>query len=165
MTGTVAWITGLPAAGKTTLARTALATLVQRGVPACLLDSDEVRAAVFPHLGYTDADRDEFYRALGEMAALLARQDLTVLVAATANKAAYRRDAREAAPRFIEVYVDTDAARCAERDIKGLYAGSATGALPGRGVAYEPPESPDLVSCGGRDRSALDALVEACAGA
>jgi adenylylsulfate kinase len=163
MIGTLVWITGLPASGKSTLARAALAQLRERRVAACVLDSDDVRTAVFPHLGYSDDDRDEFYRGLGELAVLLARQGLVVLVAATANKAMYRQAAREAAPRFIEVYVDTDPDSCAERDFKGLYAGEADGSLPGRGAVYERPESPDLLARGGRDRTAVDALVESCA--
>lgn len=155
MTGVVVWITGLPAAGKTTLAR-----LVQpRLAPALVLDSDEVRDALGMH-AYDAAGRDAFYRALAELAALLARQGFAVIVAATAPARVHRERARARAPRFLEVFVDTPSAACAARDPKGLYA-AAVATLPGRGAPYEPPVAPDVVAHGGLDGAAVEAIVRA----
>ncbi len=162
MNGVVVWVTGLPASGKSTLARRAAERLRAAGIRPCLLDGDELRAAVFPSLGYDEAARDVFYEAVAQLAALLARQGLCVLVAATAQRRRWRLRARELAPRFVEVYVDVPATVCAERDPKGLYRAAAAGAapeLPGATSAYEPPLSPDVVAHGGEDEAALAAIV------
>lgn len=161
--GVVVWITGLPSAGKSTLAERALARLKQRGVAVCLLDGDAVRAELVPRVGYTPEERQAFYATLGNLAALLARQGLVVLVAATANRRAFRAHAREVAPAFREVWVATPPEECMRRDSKGLYAASQAGAtanVPGLGDTYEPPEHPDVTAAGGRDDRAL---LELCA--
>lgn len=156
--GAVVWITGRPQAGKSTLATAARDALRAHGAACCVLDSDEVRAATVPPRGYGAADRDAHYESLARLAAVLARQGLIVLVPATAHLRRYREAARALAPRFLEVYVDASAEECASRDAKGLYAG-ATGALPGRDVAYEPPEHPDVIARGGFDTDAVAQLV------
>ncbi|MDP1827665.1 MAG: adenylyl-sulfate kinase [Archangium sp.] len=137
--GTVVWITGLPSSGKSTLA----ALVAAAHGSAVVLDGDEVRAALRPVPGYGEAERDAFYETLARLAALLARQGHVVLVAATAHRRAFRDRARELAPRFVEVFVDTPLAECRRRDPKGLYA-RAEHQLPGLGVTFEPPESPDV---------------------
>lgn len=163
MTGAVLWTTGLPASGKSTLARAAQSRLLAAGRCAVLLDGDEVRAALVPRPGYDPVARRDFYLSLGRMAALLARQGVVVLVAATAHRREYRDAARAIAPRFAEVFVDVPAEVCRARDAKGLYARAEAGRapeLPGAGVAYEPPESPTIVARGGEDVIALVALLE-----
>jgi adenylylsulfate kinase len=173
--GLVVWFTGLPSSGKSTLAAQVHARLLQRGRACCVLDGDAVRAAIVPRPGYTAEARDAFYATLARLAALLARQGLVVLVPATAHRAAYRAEARALAPAFVEVYVEVDAAECARRDDKGLYAavdhGDAKG-LPGRDLAYEPPVQPELVAHGGLDLAAvtsiltrIDARIDATKGA
>lgn len=158
--GAVVWFTGLPAAGKSTLAATLVARLRERGASAVLLDSDQVRDALVPPPGHDGVARDGFYRTLAGLAALLARQGLVVAVAATAHRRVWRALARALAPRFIEVYVDTPLAECQRRDPKGLYAAaSALPHLPGVNVPYEPPQAPELVARGGDDAAAIDALV------
>lgn len=157
MNGAVVWLTGLPQSGKSTLARR-LATAL--GAGCCVLDSDEVRQALVPARGYDDAARDGFYATLANLAALLARQELIVLVPATANRRAYRARARAAAPRFIEVYMTTSAEECARRDVKGLYRGELE-RLPGVGAPYEAPEDPEVVASGGQDDAAVDAVLKA----
>jgi adenylylsulfate kinase len=157
VSGAVVWLTGLPQSGKSTLARR-LATAL--GAGCCVLDSDEVRQALVPARGYDDAARDDFYATLANLAALLARQELIVLVPATANRRAYRARARAAAPRFVEVYVATPADDCARRDIKGLYRAELE-RLPGVGAPYEPPEAPDVIACGGEDAAAVAAVLAA----
>lgn len=160
--GPVAWLTGLPSAGKTTLGRRAVARLRRAGVPAVLLDSDEVRLALGRPPGRGPAERDAFYLALARLAALLADQGLTVVVAATAPRRRHRARARARCQRFLEVHLAAGAEACARRDPKRLWAGARAGrlrGLPGAGAAYEPPRRPDLVARGGQDRRALAALV------
>lgn len=155
---TVIWFTGLPGSGKTTLAERVRERLGNRPV---LLDSDAVRAA----LGwdaYGATARDAFYRALAELAALLARQGHDVLVAATAPRRSHRELARSLAPRFVEVFVNTPVAECEARDVKGLYARARRGeapTLPGVGVPFEEPMMPDVVAHGGHDAAALATIV------
>jgi len=160
--GPVAWLTGLPASGKTTLGRRLVRRLRAAGVAALLLDSDEVRAALDRPAGRGPDERDAFYRALARLAGLLSGQGLTVVVAATAGRRLHRARARACCPRFVEVHVATGAAECARRDPKRLWAGARTGqvrGLPGAGAAYEPPLRPEVTARGGLDRRALDALV------
>jgi adenylylsulfate kinase len=164
VSGAVAWFTGLPSSGKSTLAERARARLVAAGVPAVLLDGDEVRRALIPAPGYTTAERDAFYETLARLAALLASQGFTVLVAATAHRRAHRARARALTPRFVEVHVEATPAECAARDSKGLWAEAGAGKapfLPGAGVTYEPPESPEVLARGGLDDAALEAVLGA----
>ena len=161
--GTVVWITGLPSSGKSTLARALVEKLEGAGLRACILDGDDVRKAVAPALAYTAEQRNAFYESLARLAALLASQGLVVVVPATANRRSFRERARELAPDFIEVWVDTPPDECARRDAKGLYAAHQNGRateLPGRGVEYEAPLTPGIVAHGGRDSAALAKLVE-----
>lgn len=166
MTGTVIWFTGRPASGKTTLAAAVRERLVQLGRGVCVLDGDEVRAAIVPPPGYTAADRDDFYATLAGLAGMLAHQGLVVLVAATAHRRAFRDAARARAPRFVEVYVATPRGECEQRDVKHLYEDFAAGrlrGLPGVDVAYEAPQSPDVIARGGHDDEAVEAILEALA--
>lgn len=165
--GAIVWFTGLPSSGKTTLARRAQARLAAAGRAAVVLDSDELRDALDAH-SYTPGDRDRFYRAVAALAALIARQGVVALVAATAPRRADRERARDEIGRslapvpFIEVWVDTPLAECEARDPKGLYAQARRGAadqLPGMGVVYEAPVSPEVTAKGGFDDAALAAIV------
>jgi adenylylsulfate kinase len=154
--GVVVWITGVPAAGKSTFAE----RLQARCPGSVRLDGDELRALLGG--GYDPAGRDAVYRRLAGLAALLARQGLTVIVAATAHRRAYRGEARRLAPRFLEVWIDTPPAEAERRDPKGLYAAARAGRapdLPGVGVPYEPPEHADVRAAGGEDREALERIV------
>jgi adenylylsulfate kinase len=164
VSGVVTWFTGLPSSGKSTLAGRALARLRAAGVAAVLLDGDEVRRALVPAPGYAPAERDAFYETLARLAALLASQGLAVLVAATAHRRAHRQRARALAPRFVEVHVAASPAECERRDAKGLWAAARAGTaplLPGAGLDYEPPESPEVVARGGLDEAALEAVLAA----
>jgi adenylylsulfate kinase len=159
--GAVAWLTGLPSAGKSTLASRTAARLRARGVACAVLDGDEVRAALARPASGDPAERDGFYDALAGLAALLARQGLAVVVAATAPRRVHRERARALAPRFLEVHVATPPEECARRDAQGLYRraerGEVTG-LPGAGAPYEAPAAPGLVAAGGAEESACAAL-------
>ncbi len=157
MTGIVVWFTGLPQSGKSTLAARVRDRLAASHQSCVVLDSDELRV-VLGSDRYDDADRDDFYRRLTALAALLARQGHVVLVAATAPRRTHRSTARTGAPRYLEVWVRTPLADCEARDTKGLYARARAGdapRLPGVGVPYEPPLAPDVTADGGRDDAAV----------
>jgi adenylylsulfate kinase len=136
--------------------------LQRRLAGSVVLDGDDVRAAIEMH-GYDPAARDSFYRVLARLAALVARQSVTAIVAATSPSRTHRAFAREVATGFIEVFVDTPLAECTRRDTKGLYAAARSGGvanLPGDGAAYERPASPDVIAHGGEDESAIAAILE-----
>jgi len=159
MPGAVAWVTGLPSSGKSTFARALAARLRAAGRHAAVLDGDDVRAALAPALGYGPADRADFYAGLGDLALLLAAQELDVVVAATAPLRDFRDRVRARARRFVEIHLDVPAGICAERDTKGLWAAARAGRapeLPGAGAPYEPPVAAEVVGTGGEDAAAVE---------
>lgn len=160
--GVVVWFTGLPSSGKSKLARAVREQLLKLGLASCVLDSDVMRSLLAPELGYSEQERRSFYALLARLAAELARQELVVLVPATAHREEYRRHARKLAPRFIEVWIDTPLEECRRRDAKGLYADPERRArlLPGVGVAYEPPAQAEVRATGGLDVEAARRVVE-----
>jgi adenylylsulfate kinase len=146
--GWALWLTGLPAAGKSTLATALKLELARVGVGAVVLDSDEMRLVLTPNPIYTSEERDDFYERLTWLAELLTRQSVNVIIAATANRRSHRQAARGRLPRFAEVWVRCSLDACRSRDPKGLYAQATMGAIqdfPGIHVAYEPPFTPDYV--------------------
>jgi adenylylsulfate kinase len=160
--GTVVWLTGLPGAGKSSLAARIAGRVRALGLACTVLDGDEIRAAIAQPAGQGPAERDAFYGSLARLAALLARQGLVVVVAATANRAAHRERARALAPRFVEVHVATPLDECERRDSRGLYAAARAGAapdVPGLGAPYEPPLAPDVIASGGDDVAAADRVA------
>ncbi len=164
MSGIVVWFTGKPSSGKSTLARAIAAALKENGTSVCLLDGDEVRSAIVPKGGYDPKSRDEFYATLGNLAALLARQGLVVLVPATAYLRAFRDRARAAAPAFIEVYVNASQEEILARDSKGLYRAVREGRIsgvPGADLAFEESADAEFVARGGRDEQTEAAVVAA----
>ncbi|HET9624794.1 MAG TPA: adenylyl-sulfate kinase [Kofleriaceae bacterium] len=158
--GSIVWLTGLPASGKTTLAERTRAALAGDGRAAVVLDSDALRDVLGAH-GYAAGARDDFYRALADLAALLAAQAVIVLVAATAPRRAHRDRARQSGHRFLEVWVRTPRADCEARDVKGLYARARAGEiteLPGVGAPFEPPDDAGVIADGGHDATAVDRI-------
>ncbi|HEX8095829.1 adenylyl-sulfate kinase [Jatrophihabitans sp.] len=150
-TGATVWFTGLPSAGKTTLATALAARLRAAGHPVEILDGDAVRPVLSPELGYSRADRDANVARIGWVAALLARHGVLVLASVVSPFAEARHGVRSRhradATAFLEVHVATPVEVCAERDVKGLYAKQRSGALDGlTGIdgEYEPPEDPAL---------------------
>lgn len=143
--GCVVWLTGPPACGKTTVARHVAKRL--QGQSVVVLDSDELREALTPSATYADGERDDFYGTLGRIAELLWRSGLTVVIAATASKRAYRDALRERVGDFLEVYLYARDEVLEARDPKGLYERARAGqidTLPGRGAPYEAPTAADL---------------------
>jgi adenylylsulfate kinase len=151
VTGRTVWLTGLPSAGKTTIAHGVSALLRADGIPVDVLDGDDLRRDLTAGLGFSREDREENVRRIGIVAGLLARNGITVLVPVIAPYAAGRdriraRHTEQGIP-FLEVHVDTPVDVCASRDVKGLYARQRSGDLTGlTGVdsPYEPPVRPEL---------------------
>jgi bifunctional enzyme CysN/CysC len=132
-----------------------------------LLDGDNVRHGLNRDLGFTDTDRVENIRRLGEVAKLMADAGLVVITAFISPFRADRQMAREiVAPHpFVEVFVDTPLDECIRRDPKGLYAKAKAGEIPnftGLDSPYEPPEEPELrISTVGQTADALaETLIE-----
>jgi bifunctional enzyme CysN/CysC len=150
--GATVWLTGLSGSGKSSVAVELEALLVRSGRPAFRLDGDNVRLGLNVDLGFSEADRHENVRRVGEVARLFAEAGLVALVPLISPYRAGRDAARAAHAaaglRFVEVFVDTPLAECEQRDPKGLYAKARAGELTGfTGIddPYEAPLHPDLV--------------------
>ena len=151
-TGATFWLTGLPSAGKTTVATALAQRLAGSGVRTEILDGDAVRPVLSPELGYSRADRDANVSRIGWVASLLARNGVVVIAAVVSPFAGARDTVRARhdhdGSRFFEIHVATPVEVCAVRDVKGLYARQRAGEVAGlTGVddEYEPPLHPELV--------------------
>ena len=148
-TARVVWLTGLPSAGKTTIARALVARLRSEDCSAELLDGDELRAQLGRELGFSRADREENVRRIGVVADLLSRNGVHAVCSVISPYRSIRDQLRAGlGERFLEVWVSTPVEVCAERDVKGLYARHRAGELTGlTGVddPYEAPLRPDVV--------------------
>ena len=134
-------------AGKSTLANAVNAALFERGLATYVLDGDNVRHGLCKDLGFSDADREENIRRIGEVAKLFLDAGVIVLTAFVSPFRADRDKARAlvSAEDFIEIHCAADLSVCEERDTKGLYAKAAAGAatnVPGLDEPYEPPRQP-----------------------
>ncbi|MDX3236174.1 adenylyl-sulfate kinase [Streptomyces sp. ME03-5709C] len=150
-TGATVWLTGLPSAGKTTIARALAARLREDGHRVEVLDGDEIRAFLSAGLGFGREDRHTNVQRIGFVAELLASHGVKAVVPVIAPYA----DSREAVRKhheardttYLEVHVATPVEVCSVRDVKGLYARQAAGEMSGlTGVddPYEAPGTPDL---------------------
>lgn len=145
----VIWLTGLSAAGKSTIVDSLGPVLQSRGLTTCILDGDSVRTGLCRDLSFSIEDRDENVRRVAEVAALMADAGLTVMVALISPTRAARHLARSivGTGRFVEVFVDVPLAVAEARDPKGLYRRARAGSIPGfTGVdsPYELPVFPEL---------------------
>lgn len=145
----VIWFTGISGAGKSTIASIVERRLFDRGLPVHNLDGDELRLGLNRDLGFTDADRRENIRRVGELSRLFNNAGMIVLVAAISPFRDGRAMARDlaGANNFVEVHVDTPLEVAEERDPKGLYQRARSGQLhnfTGIDSPYEPPLHPEV---------------------
>jgi len=145
----VIWLTGLSGAGKSTIAGGVRTALGANGVPAVILDGDDIRAGLSQGLGFSNEDRAENIRRIAHVARLLCGQGVTAIVAAVTPLRAHRALARDiVGAHFREVFVHAPLSVCEHRDVKGLYARARRGEIArftGISDAYEPPLHPDLL--------------------
>ncbi len=164
----VLWFTGLSGSGKSTIANLVERQLHDRGVHTFLLDGDNVRHGLNRDLGFTDAERVENIRRVGEVAKLFVEAGSIVLCSFISPFRDERRMVREmfSAEEFLEVFIDTPIEDCIARDPKGLYAKALDGQIAnftGVSSPYEPPEAAELV-VPTRERTPADAadiIIEA----
>ncbi|WP_225728911.1 MULTISPECIES: adenylyl-sulfate kinase [unclassified Nocardia] len=149
--GVTLWLTGLPSAGKTTLAGAVASRLRAAGTRCEVLDGDVVRQHLAQDLGYSRADRDSNVRRVGWVARLLATHGVVAIASIISPYRAARDEVRAyhraGGIGFIEVHVATPLSVCVQRDVKGLYARAEAGEITGlTGIddPYEEPESPDI---------------------
>jgi adenylylsulfate kinase len=149
--GATLWLTGLPSAGKTTLAFALADQLRADGVDVEVLDGDEVRTHLSAGLGFSRADRDTHVDRIGFVAELLASHGVVVLVPVIAPYARARDQVRAHhdanGTTLLQVHISTSVDVCAERDVKGLYARAFRGeitSMTGVDDPYEVPSDPDL---------------------
>ena len=145
----VIWFTGLSASGKSTIAGALEHILTNQGYHTYLLDGDNVRHGLCKDLGFSDEDRQENIRRVGEVAKLAADAGLIVLTAFISPFQSDRRIARDILPQnqFIEVFIDTPLNICKQRDPKGLYEKAERGEIKqftGIDSPYEAPEAPEV---------------------
>jgi adenylylsulfate kinase len=144
------WFTGLSGSGKSTLAVQLEAVLHAKGFKTYLLDGDNIRAGINKDLSFTDADRIENIRRIGEVSKLMLDSGIIVLSAFISPFQSDRDQVKKivGAENYIEVFVDTPLEVCEQRDVKGLYKKARAGEIKnftGIDSAYEIPASPDII--------------------
>jgi bifunctional enzyme CysN/CysC len=156
--GATVWFTGLPGAGKSTIAAAVEEQLVYAGHSALLLDGDNLRHGLNGDLGFDEEARRENVRRTAHVARLLAESGTVALVSLVSPYACDREEAAELHATvelpFLEIFVSAPLSLCEARDPKGLYARARAGSLSGlTGVdaPYEPPRDPALVLHSGRE--------------
>lgn len=164
---TILWFTGLSGAGKSTLAHAVEARLFQMGCRTFVFDGDNVRYGLCSDLGFSEEDRSENIRRVGEMCKLFVEAGV---VALTAFISPFRKDRQRirdlvAEGDFLEVYCQASLEVCERRDVKGLYKRARTGEIKeftGISSPYEEPEQPELVVDTGSQSVAdnVEAVVE-----
>lgn len=146
--GCVVWLTGLPGSGKTTIARVLEKKLVEHGKRVEVLDGDEVRENLSPHLGFSKEDRQIHANRVAYVSKLLSRNGVIAIVGLISPYRDFRQRAREMMGDFVEVYVKCSVDECMERDVKGHYKKAMAGEIQNfTGVSdpYEEPENPEVV--------------------
>lgn len=146
--GFVVWLEGLPGAGKTTLSRRIATDLAALELAPEVLDGEEVRASLFPELGFSRKDRESQARRVSQLARMLARHGAPVLVAMITPYETSRQAARAAfGGRFVEIWLNCPLAVCRTRDPGGIYRRTDQGVLhkvTGMDDPFEEPLAPDL---------------------
>jgi adenylylsulfate kinase len=148
--GALFWFTGLSGAGKSTLAHAVEERLFQQGYNTYVLDGDNVRHGLCADLGFSDEDRTENIRRIGQMSNLFVQAGVIVLTAFISPFRVDRQNARKIAGQdFHEIYCDCSLDICEQRDVKGLYKKARAGKIPfftGIDSPYEAPEAAELVT-------------------
>ncbi len=162
--GFAVWLTGMPASGKSSIVRELVKKIRGLGASVVVLESDEMRKILTPDATYGEEERDRFYRTLVLIGGMITRNGINAIFDATANRRAYRDQARSLIPKFIEVYVRCPLEVCMKRDPKGIYGRAAAGqaaTVPGIQSPYEPPLHPEITADGqdSPDRNA-DVVLE-----
>ena len=145
----VLWFTGLSGSGKSTLAHAVEEELYKRRCSTFVLDGDNVRHGLCSDLGFSDQDRVENIRRIGELSKLMIEAGVITLTAFISPFKADRAAVRKLMPHgdFIEVFCDCSIDTCEDRDVKGLYKKARAGEIPhftGISSPYEVPEKPEL---------------------
>ncbi len=145
----ILWFTGLSGSGKSTLANAVNASLFEMGLSSYVLDGDNVRHGLCKDLGFSDSDREENIRRIGEVSKLFLDSGVIVLTAFVSPFRADREKARQLVGRsdFLEIYCAADLASCEKRDPKGLYSKARSGEIKdftGISSPYEEPISPEI---------------------
>ncbi len=146
--GFAVWITGVPASGKSTIARLLADKVRAAGIPVLVLESDAMRTILTPRATYSPEERDRFYHTLVLIGEAAIRNGISVIFDATANRRAYRDHARSLIKKFAEVYVRCPLDVCRKRDPKGIYGRAAAGetsTVPGMQTPYEEPLHPEII--------------------
>lgn len=147
LNGATLWFTGLPSSGKSTIAREVYQQLLDRGLPAELLDGAEVRESLSRGLGFTREDREEHIRRIGYVAKLLSRNGVIAICAAVSPYRATRDEVRRNTTHFVEIFVDCPVDVAERRDTDGWYARARRGEVEeftGVNAPYEPPLDPEV---------------------
>lgn len=145
--GATVWFTGLPASGKSTVAREVYQRLYDRGCAVELLDGAEVRESLSRGLGFSRADREENVRRIGYVAKLLSRNGVIAICAAVSPYRSSREEVRRNTTNFIEVFVDCPVEVAEKRDTDGMYAAARRGEIEeftGVNAPYEVPVNPEV---------------------
>ena len=147
-TGRVIWLTGLPAAGKTTIANRIETHMLENENSIEVLDGDQIRKGLSADLGFSEDDRNEHNRRVVFLAKLLVRNGIDVIVSLVSPYRENRQIARREFDYFTEVYVKCSLDECMKRDPKGLYARAVAGEIDdmtGLGSPYEAPLTAEVV--------------------
>lgn len=141
--GLVIWLTGLPCAGKTTIAMALVKKLKLQGLHVEHLDGDTFRKEISKDLSFTDKDRRENIRRAGFVAEALCKQGIVVVASFISPHREVRDELKQRIPRMVEVFVDTPLEVCKKRDVKGLYK-AKTAMMTGINSVYEAPQRPNV---------------------
>jgi adenylylsulfate kinase len=152
----ILWLTGLSGSGKSTIANAAARELFEQGYQVVVLDGDNIRHGLNNDLGFSDEDRKENIRRIGEVAKLFVQQGTIVITAFISPFREDRQQVRQLVDEgeFHEIYIKCDLDICEQRDPKGLYKKARNGEIPfftGIDSPYEEPEAPELVLDSGQN--------------
>ena len=159
--GMVIWMTGLSGSGKTTIAVALEKLLATEGVITQVLDGDNIRSGINNNLGFSDEDRTENIRRIGEVSKLFVNCGIVTLNCFVSPTKSIRQEAKDIIGEdMLEVFVNTSFEECERRDVKGLYAKARAGEIKnftGLDAPFEAPENPAV------DVKTMDRSVEECA--